>query len=72
MSGSLINSFKRDDIEIYVSFVILMVKPPVLKGSRSVVHKSAKGLVRLLGVGLLLSKRGSRAAQETCKTHSDA
>jgi len=29
LSGSLINSFKRDDIEIYVSFVILMVKAPI-------------------------------------------
>jgi len=38
-------------------------------GPRSVVHKSAKGLARLLGVDLLLSKRGGglRAAQETCK-----
>jgi len=29
LSGSLIKSFKRDDIEIYVSFVILMVKAPI-------------------------------------------
>jgi len=42
-------------------------------GPRSVVHKSAKGLARLLVVGLLLSKRGGlRAAQETCKKHTDA
>jgi len=29
LGRSLINSFKRDDIEIYVSFVILMVKAPI-------------------------------------------
>jgi len=45
----------------------------VLMEPRSVVHKSAKGLVCLLRVGLLLSQRGgSREAQGTCKKHFDA
>jgi len=47
--------------------------PIVLREPRSVVHKSTEGLVRLLRVSLLLSRKGGlRTAQGTCKRHSDA
>ena len=59
MSGPLINTFKRDDIEIYVSFVILMVKAPVLTGPEVVVHKSLGGFGWLISVLLLLLQGNS-------------